>query len=130
MKPRLKQSQIARFRRRLEETRDELVGQARRKSGLDLDAQKCPDPADQASANESNDMTSMAVNSAHAHLLQVRSALVAIEDGTYGICVDCGEPIPVKRLRAIPESLLCVACQEKASEMAPGHIQPAVLATA
>ena len=37
-------------------------------------------------------------------------ALVKLDEGTYGICDNCGEPIPVKRLEARPESVLCVRC--------------------
>jgi DnaK suppressor protein len=37
-----------------------------------------------------------------ALLTQVRAALKRIEQGTYGKCVECGRPIPEKRLEAIP----------------------------
>jgi DnaK suppressor protein len=36
-----------------------------------------------------------------------------IEDGTFGSCGDCEEPIEVRRLEARPMSTLCVACKEK-----------------
>lgn len=39
----------------------------------------------------------------------------AIEAGTYGVCVDCGQPIPDGRLRAIPDAERCVACQSRAA---------------
>ena len=35
-------------------------------------------------------------------LTEVQQALKRIEDGTYGLCVVCGKPIPEKRLEAIP----------------------------
>ena len=37
-------------------------------------------------------------------------ALEKIEDGTYGTCDSCGRPIPGGRLRAVPQSVLCVDC--------------------
>src|SRR5579862_3023625 len=37
-----------------------------------------------------------------ALLAEVQAALKRIEDGTYGQCIDCGQPIPEKRLEAIP----------------------------
>lgn len=46
-------------------------------------------------------------------LKQLESALDRLESGGYGICMDCGAPIPAKRLRAIPWALYCVACQER-----------------
>lgn len=41
---------------------------------------------------------------------RVDRALVKIEDGTYGVCDSCGEPIAVARLRAFPESVTCINC--------------------
>ena len=41
------------------------------------------------------------------------AALRRIEDGSYGLCVDCGVGIPAARLHAAPDALRCIACQEK-----------------
>lgn len=63
------------------------------------------------------DGTAMAVDrhsavSAHDNLAdilaQVRTALVAIEQGSYGVCSVCGEPIPDARLEARPWAMTCV----------------------
>jgi DnaK suppressor protein len=40
-------------------------------------------------------------------------ALVRIDRGVYGMCADCGKPIPEGRLDARPEAARCVACQSK-----------------
>ena len=42
------------------------------------------------------------------------AALRRIEDGSYGLCIDCGVEIPAARLHAAPDALRCIACQEKA----------------
>lgn len=42
---------------------------------------------------------------------RVRQAREALENGTYGTCVDCGKEIPAARLDAIPESVRCVEDQ-------------------
>jgi DnaK suppressor protein len=42
---------------------------------------------------------------------RLRAALAAIEAGTYGVCVDCGDEIPEGRLRALPDAVRCVPCQ-------------------
>jgi DnaK suppressor protein len=44
----------------------------------------------------------------------VESALREIDEKTFGVCADCGESIPLKRLEAVPWSPLCVKCQERA----------------
>lgn len=45
-------------------------------------------------------------------LRELKDALARIENGTYGICMECEEDIPVQRLRARPTTRLCVGCQE------------------
>ena len=48
-----------------------------------------------------------------ALLTEVEDALKRIEDGTYGICVNCGRPIPEERLEAIPWAARDVKCEEQ-----------------
>lgn len=43
-------------------------------------------------------------------LEQAEEGLERIADGTYGICADCGESIPVARLEALPHTKFCVTC--------------------
>jgi DnaK suppressor protein len=43
----------------------------------------------------------------------VMEALRRIEDGTYGLCVICGAPLPEGRLEARPEAARCIACQAR-----------------
>lgn len=45
-------------------------------------------------------------------LREIADALQRIEQGTYGVCLECEEPISVKRLDAVPWARYCVACQE------------------
>ena len=44
----------------------------------------------------------------------VRSALLRIQDGSFGTCVHCGSEISRRRLEAMPWAPLCIACQEAA----------------
>jgi DnaK suppressor protein len=46
----------------------------------------------------------------------IHEALEQIEQGRYGICMDCDEPIAQKRLAAIPWAIRCVSCQSKADD--------------
>ena len=43
-------------------------------------------------------------------LTRTERALEKLEDGTYGDCDRCGEPIAAARLAAMPDSVLCLAC--------------------
>jgi DnaK suppressor protein len=48
------------------------------------------------------------------HLLAaIEEALRHLRDGTYGHCISCGQPIPEKRLEAIPWAVRDRACQEQ-----------------
>ena len=42
----------------------------------------------------------------------IREALTRIDQGGYGVCVDCGEDIALERLKAQPTAQRCIRCQE------------------
>lgn len=46
-------------------------------------------------------------------LEQIEAALVRIEDGLYGVCVECEGKIPKARLEVLPHTPYCVKCAEK-----------------
>lgn len=46
------------------------------------------------------------------NLAKLNEALKRIEEGNFGVCDDCEEPIPAKRLKASPYTTLCVGCAE------------------
>jgi len=48
----------------------------------------------------------------YVQLRLIEEALDRLRSGDYGTCMGCEEPIPVKRLRALPWARYCVACQE------------------
>ena len=49
-------------------------------------------------------------NSEHV-LAEIEGALKRIEEGTYGVCVNCGKPIAEERLTAIPWATYCIDCK-------------------
>jgi DnaK suppressor protein len=46
-------------------------------------------------------------------LREISDALIRIEQGIYGVCLECEEPISAKRLEALPWARYCVSCQER-----------------
>jgi RNA polymerase-binding transcription factor DksA len=55
-----------------------------------------------------------------AEIASVKRALARIDDGTYGQCVRCGEPIADARLEAQPEAALCIGCARQSGAGAAG----------
>jgi len=49
-------------------------------------------------------------------LFSIDEALRRIKDGTYGSCLQCGKVISTKRLKAIPNTELCIDCQKSQEE--------------
>ncbi len=52
-------------------------------------------------------------NQIRGHLSEVEHALGKFEQGTYGLCDSCGQPIAPERLEALPQASLCVNCKTK-----------------
>jgi DnaK suppressor protein len=50
-------------------------------------------------------------------LAEIEQCLQKIENGTYGICDDCGQPIPEERLEALPKARYCLACKSKRAKI-------------
>jgi len=48
---------------------------------------------------------------------QLRSAIQRVDDGSYGVCLQCEEEIAPNRLKAIPWAEFCIRCQEQADRM-------------
>jgi len=46
-------------------------------------------------------------------LSEIDAALKRIEEGTYGVCSNCGKQIPTERLEALPWATLCIDCQRE-----------------
>ena len=54
-------------------------------------------------------------------LAEVEHALHKFEDGTYGLCDSCGQPIDPARLEALPQASLCLSCKTGQAKNAKGR---------
>jgi DnaK suppressor protein len=71
-------------------------------------------PLDRATVRLLNDLSREAAGHHSAEMRQLRQALARFDDGTYGYCEECGQPIGASRLLARPEARLCIDCQTRA----------------
>ena len=106
-------------RERLEELRVEL---ARMVEGLEEDQQDRAESEGDMTENDSGDMSqslftremdATVEQTMEKRLESVDRALQKVEEGTYGICDDTGEPIPRGRLEAMPEAIYTVEAQQR-----------------
>jgi DnaK suppressor protein len=105
-----------RFKDALLRKRSEILssGSGRLQMSMDNNTRQ-GDLADQASGNNEVHIQ-LKLKQTDAKILQaIEEALGRIENGTYGICRDCGEPVAPARLTAIPWTRVCIVCKEKQS---------------
>ncbi|MCB1687094.1 MAG: TraR/DksA family transcriptional regulator [Halioglobus sp.] len=68
------------------------------------------DSSEQAQERENDEVVDAIANETRLSIRVIQATLKRIEDGTYGACEACGEPIGEARLNAIPEATRCVSC--------------------
>jgi DnaK suppressor protein len=105
------------FRELLQSRLDELVGEARSTmTNLSEGEESYADPTDRAAA-ESDLNFLLRIRDRERKLIQkIQEALQRIEDGTFGICENCGEEIGEKRLEARPVTTQCIDCKSEAEQ--------------
>ena len=66
----------------------------------------------------------------HEKLQLLNAALRRCDEGDFGTCLECGEEIAPKRLKAIPWAKYCIVCQDLAASRPPGEHEVAPAETA
>lgn len=121
-KSKLDQGFIQQQRQRLEELREELV---RMRGGLEEDQRERAEDEGDMTENDSGDMSqslftrevdATVEEQVERRIRHVERALQKIEEGTYGLSDDSGEPIPRGRLEAVPEATRTVEEQQRTRE--------------
>lgn len=104
--------QLDEFRALLNQQLQDLVQEAGKTvSEMTEEKSNFPDPTDRASL-ESDRNFELRIRDRERKLInKIREALARIDDGTFGLCESCEEPIGVERLRARPVTTLCIECK-------------------
>lgn len=74
------------------------------------------DPGDQALTATMESLHLSLQESEVDEYRRILRALEKIEDNSYGICIDCGNPVSEKRLQLFPDTTRCLGCQEEFEE--------------
>lgn len=112
------------FRRQLLSKQEQLAADISRMENEARESRSAEveDPIDQVTSDEIKATGFQVSTVAAATLKEVREALRRIDEGTYGICLDCDRPIEPARLQAVPWTPYCLADQEKHDRAAAADI--------
>jgi len=110
----LSKKELKKFQEMIEEKRKLVIERARQlmSEGMVLDTNDLPDEMDLASSEYIQSMDFRLRGREKSLLSKLDLAIKKIEDGTFGQCESCDEPIGKKRLEARPETSLCIKCKE------------------
>jgi DnaK suppressor protein len=113
----MKPEDIEYFREKLQKMRDEIL-QKGEDTLEDMTEERTmyADPADRASAESDRSFTLRLRDRDRKLVHKIDEALDRIEDGSFGICDECGEEISGPRLEARPVTTLCIQCKSKQEE--------------
>ncbi len=102
------------FRELLKERLDELLSEANKTvTGMTNHKENLPDPSDRASLESDRNFTLRIRDRERKLIGKIKDALDRIENGSYGICEECGEEISAERLKARPVTTLCIECKKR-----------------
>jgi DnaK suppressor protein len=106
---------LAKYRKILMEEKQRLLNNSRNAlaNEIQLSTDDLPDETDLA-ASEINQNLIFKLRDRERQLLsKIDEALGRMDEGSFGECEDCQEPIEPKRLEARPVSTMCIACKER-----------------
>jgi len=116
----LTKEQFKQFRQLLITERAKLAGEIRsiaqeaskspREASGDLSAYTVH-MADMAADTYERELSMNIVSSEQEILYQIDDALKRLDDGSYGVCQQCSQPITMSRLKAVPYASMCIGCQ-------------------
>ncbi len=111
----LSKKELKKFQELLQEKRKHVLERAREMLSVEnmaLDTNDLPDEMDLASSEYLQSFEFRLRGREKSLLSKLDLALKKIDDGVFGVCEICEEPIGKKRLEARPETTLCIKCKE------------------
>ena len=106
---------LAKYRKLLLEEKQRIMNNSKNalKNELSLSPDDMMDETDLAASEVNQNLVFKLRDRERQLLAKIDEAMGRIEDGTFGTCMDCEEPIEIRRLEARPVSTLCIACKEQ-----------------
>jgi len=112
------QDQYQALRGRLQKQRDEILDMYKQdlRAGQESADDGTEDIVDRANNAYNRELMFSLSDAERTTLLQIENALLRMDEGTYGLCANCGQTINVLRLEAVPWARFCIDCQELAEK--------------
>lgn len=106
---------LAKFKKALLEEKQRILNNSRNavKNELALSPDDLPDETDLAASEINQNLIFKLRDRERQLLAKIDEALQRMDEGNFGTCEDCEEPIEMRRLEARPVSTLCIACKER-----------------
>jgi DnaK suppressor protein len=112
-------TELKRFRTILTAKHADLARAAGRRDGIAIE--RTPDVLDQMQLASERELTTRGLERNSRLLRNVQAAFGRMDEGVYGMCLQCDEEISHKRLSAVPWATLCIGCQEQADGSPQRH---------
>jgi DnaK suppressor protein len=106
----MREADVDKYRALLMAKREEIVGTSPRRE--DLWIVQSNEQIETVQLAGQREFAARALEREAKSLMQIAAALKRIDDGEFGICLDCEDPISAKRLVAVPWTACCLHCQE------------------
>ena len=115
---RITKKDLEKYRRLLAEKKASLSAEIAktRSAEEETSEESTQDIADKAVSSYTREFLYSLTDGERSTLLLIDDALGRIEDGTYGLCVNCGRTMLERRLVAVPWTPYCLDCQELAEK--------------
>jgi DnaK suppressor protein len=111
----MKTIELNEFRKTLKTRQAELTDIRHIREALAIETSA--DEFDRIQQAQERDFAMGAIDRDSLRLREIRAALERIENGSFGLCLNCEEEIAAKRLVAVPWTPLCIVCQEAAERI-------------
>jgi DnaK suppressor protein len=108
--------ELGNLRESLERTQAELAQVLQVRDGIAIE--KSADQMDEIQFASERELAIRNVDRESKLLRQVKAALRRIQDGSFGVCIECESQISPKRLAALPWAVRCIQCESAADQVA------------
>ena len=111
---RLTKKEMEKYRRLLDDKKSSLSAEIAKTRSAEEETteESTQDIADKAVSSYTREFLYSLTDGERTTLLQIDDALVRIDEGAYGLCLNCGQLMTEKRLNAVPWAPYCLDCQE------------------